>query len=347
MDPIRHILVPVDFSATSERAADYAVELAAATGAKLTLAQVIEPSPYLVPADVTDAIRSATKRELDRRAEELRPHARSVETILGEGKPWQEIGKLASQVGADLIVLGTHGRRGFARAILGSVAERVVRSAPVPVVTVPGHAFEDRADAGAKLAAALASEASGPVVLALSRGALPVAEPVARALDGTLDVWLTTPITFQGLTLGAMGEDEQPVADPLPGDRVTAEQRAQAVESARAALREELSAIRGARSPGEVWDRRVLLVAEGLASPAPVIAAARAVRAQKPREIVLAVPVATRAALEGAKPLVDRVVCLEQTVASRDENAWYRSGHAPSESTARGMLGGKAAEVLG
>jgi nucleotide-binding universal stress UspA family protein len=61
-----------------------------------------------------------------------------VEAILREGVPWEEITKVADEVDADIIVIGTHGRKGLARALLGSVAENVVRTATRPVLTIHG-----------------------------------------------------------------------------------------------------------------------------------------------------------------------------------------------------------------
>jgi nucleotide-binding universal stress UspA family protein len=69
-----------------------------------------------------------------------RAHRPGVEvaTALRHGTPWSEINALAKEMNADLVVMGTHGRRGVARALLGSVAEKVVRTAPCPVLTVHG-----------------------------------------------------------------------------------------------------------------------------------------------------------------------------------------------------------------
>jgi nucleotide-binding universal stress UspA family protein len=63
-----------------------------------------------------------------------------VSVVLRHGTPWTEIATVAREAKADLVVMGTHGRRGVARMLLGSVAERVVRTAPCPVLTVHGPA---------------------------------------------------------------------------------------------------------------------------------------------------------------------------------------------------------------
>jgi nucleotide-binding universal stress UspA family protein/predicted phosphoribosyltransferase len=335
----RLILVPVDFSATSDRACDHAAELARAFGARIVLLQVVEPPAYPLPKDMMDALREAASSELERRANELRAVLREVDTRLAEGKPWQEIERAAVDIGADLVILGTHGRRGLARAVLGSVAERVVRTSPVPVLTVPGDAFASRDAAAAALATALSVEGlTGAAFVALSRGALPIAAHVARALSGTVDLWLTKPVVVDGRTVGAVGEDGAPAVD----DGVSEE----AVSTAQLELREELAEVRGARAPGEVWNRPLVLVADRLEHPAAVVAAAKARRSEKPREIVLAVPIARADALRACEAHVDRAVCLERAYASKVEHGIYRDDGVPSAAEARQLLGGDAARVL-
>ena len=63
----------------------------------------------------------------------------TVDGVLREGVPWEEINAVADAIDADLVVIGTHGRRGLTRALLGSVAENVVRTAHRPIVTIRGH----------------------------------------------------------------------------------------------------------------------------------------------------------------------------------------------------------------
>jgi nucleotide-binding universal stress UspA family protein len=136
----RHILVPTDFGPAAERALDMAVELAAKLDARITLLHV-----WSVPAasyteglswPVTDIEREA-KAALDEALEKLkRRHARS-EAVLASGREWDAVLDAIGKRGVDLVVMGTHGRRGLARALLGSVAEKVVRLSPVPVLTVP------------------------------------------------------------------------------------------------------------------------------------------------------------------------------------------------------------------
>ncbi len=327
----RRILVPVDFSASSDRACDYAAELAAALGAELTLLQVIERPPYVLPREVDDALQAAVEAALDRRAAALRPYVVRVRTMTADGRPADEIAKTAETELPDLLVLGTHGRRGVLRAALGSVAERVVRLSSVPVLTVPGHAFVDRRNAASRLLPLVASAGlASAAFFALSRSALPLAAELAGTCEGTLDVWVTAPIEVDGRVVGCIGEDEKPVLDrALPAETIAA---------ARESLRREIERIRGTRGPGEVWNRTVVLVSDGLDHAAPVASAARALRSEQPSEIVLVTPIATRSALVSVAAEVDRCVCLERVVVGASPACRYRDDHVPSDAEARRFL---------
>jgi nucleotide-binding universal stress UspA family protein len=147
MNSIRQILVPVDFSEQSRAALDYAAGLARMSGASIDILHVWEipafepPGPIVAEASMTlwevsqrnaeQALlgfrEAASKRGIDIRA------SRAV-----AGDPWRSIVDAAKGGGYDLIVIGTHGRTGFSRALIGSVAERVVRHAHCPVLAVRG-----------------------------------------------------------------------------------------------------------------------------------------------------------------------------------------------------------------
>ncbi|MCG3117448.1 MAG: universal stress protein [Candidatus Manganitrophus sp. SA1] len=138
---VSRILVPTDFSECSSDALDYAMALAKPLNAELILAHVIEPFPYtavnaiafinyeerLIP-EVRSLLDELSKRPL---REKL-----SVETHLSTGTASREIIRLAEREEADLIVMGTHGRTGIDHLFTGSVAEKVVRLSPCPVLTV-------------------------------------------------------------------------------------------------------------------------------------------------------------------------------------------------------------------
>lgn len=139
---ITNILVPIDHSACSEQALDYAAELAAKLDAKLTLLSVIGIPTYGVPelgvgltATMMDGLVADNQRALDQLA---KTRSAVRETLVRVGDARDVILQTVDELPADLIVMGTHGRRGISRALLGSVAETVVRTSPVPVLTVRG-----------------------------------------------------------------------------------------------------------------------------------------------------------------------------------------------------------------
>ena len=146
------ILVPVDGSPTSDAGLDEAIRIARASGGALRLLHVIDnlPAPPMpgiegvAPIDVIDPDLEPGTAVLTRCAERASEEGVDAETVLIEGVGNCLVDCIGDQVrswGADLIVLGTHGRRGLGRVLLGSDAERVVRVASVPVLLVR-HAGE-------------------------------------------------------------------------------------------------------------------------------------------------------------------------------------------------------------
>jgi nucleotide-binding universal stress UspA family protein len=142
MNDIRKILVPTDFSECAAAAADAAVDLARRGDAELVLLHVIPPAALYytgpgfaeMPFDWRNAAESGAREGL---ANESRRLAwPKIHTVLREGIVHDVILEEARTRKVDLIVSGTHGRRGIAHALLGSVAERIVRLSPVPVLTV-------------------------------------------------------------------------------------------------------------------------------------------------------------------------------------------------------------------
>lgn len=124
--PVRAILLPTDFSDTSRTAARIARTYAATLSANVHLLHVAESGEQ------------ATTALLGAEAEGFGPRT-AVTTAVRFGDPAHAIVEYARSQGIDLIVMGTHGRTGVTRALLGGVTERVVRSAPCPVLTVPGE----------------------------------------------------------------------------------------------------------------------------------------------------------------------------------------------------------------
>jgi nucleotide-binding universal stress UspA family protein len=141
MTTFKHILVPTDFEAPSSRAIDVAIGLARAFDAKLTLLHVWEIPiyPYMEFMLNSEVITSVEQRAVKRLAEALEGLRKALpraESKLKTDMPWAGILDAIQETGADLVVMGTHGRRGVAHVVIGSVAEKVVRLSPVPVLTV-------------------------------------------------------------------------------------------------------------------------------------------------------------------------------------------------------------------
>lgn len=142
----KNILVPTDLSEHAEHALDYACELAAKLDATVHVVNVIGIPALGLPelgvaltSTVIDSVIADNQKALDALAARKCSGARIGQVVLKTGDARDVINQTALDVGADLIVMGTHGRRGVSRALLGSVAETVVRSAPCPVLTVRMH----------------------------------------------------------------------------------------------------------------------------------------------------------------------------------------------------------------
>jgi nucleotide-binding universal stress UspA family protein len=142
----KNILVPTDLSAHAEEAFAYACELATKLEATVHLVNVIGIPALGVPelgvavtSTMIDSIIADNQRALDALAARRPPGVKLGQILMKTGDARDMIDQAAKEVGADLIVMGTHGRRGFTRALLGSVAETVVRTAPCAVLTIRHH----------------------------------------------------------------------------------------------------------------------------------------------------------------------------------------------------------------
>lgn len=137
---IQTILIPVDFSETSSQALQTGKEFAKKLGGvKVVLLHVVEEIEYypgFVMPPIFEELQENARKELDNVAQELRAEGLLVDVEVGIGSPSQKIVQLAKSLPVDLIVMGTHGRTGVSHALLGSIAEKVVRKAHCPVMTV-------------------------------------------------------------------------------------------------------------------------------------------------------------------------------------------------------------------
>jgi nucleotide-binding universal stress UspA family protein len=144
MPQLKKILVPIDFSELSHRALAYACDLARDNSAALTLLHIYQlpqnlfPDGYLAfTASATEELLRYLERGLSDTQKDIGQRIRGpVSTKLVQGVPHVEIVREAEEGGFDLVVMGSHGRTGLRHALLGSVAERVVRRAPCPVLVV-------------------------------------------------------------------------------------------------------------------------------------------------------------------------------------------------------------------
>jgi nucleotide-binding universal stress UspA family protein len=146
MKPIQTIVVPTDFGTPAQSALAYAVELAEGLKAKVILLHVFElpfvgfPDGVLVAsAELAGRIVNASQKALDDAVAAYQGSKVPITALLKQGDAREIVLAVAEEVGADLIVMGTHGRRGVARALVGSVTESVVRISPIPVLTVHDH----------------------------------------------------------------------------------------------------------------------------------------------------------------------------------------------------------------
>lgn len=208
MIDVKRIVCPVDFSDFSRRALDHAIALARWYEARVTVLHVYSagvPPAVFAPGASTVAeplVLSAVDRDL--LLQELTVFAEAgrgevpVDVQLAQGTVWREIVSLAEAAPADLLLMGTHGRSGFERLLLGSVTEKILRVAPCPVLTVPPAApdavpiaaglfkrilcptdFSPAADAALTWATSLAQEADAELIV------LHVMEaPVVSELEG-------------------------------------------------------------------------------------------------------------------------------------------------------------------
>ncbi|MBI4685372.1 MAG: universal stress protein [Nitrospirae bacterium] len=149
---MKRILFPTDFSEGSDNALPYVVDISKHYGAKLYVLHVMHDIaqatgwyvPHISMDELYKDIEVNAKKEIEKYgAEELRG-LNDVERRITKGIPYDEIIKFAKENKIDLIVIGTHGRKGLDRVIFGSTAERVVREAPCPVMSVrlPGHSIK-------------------------------------------------------------------------------------------------------------------------------------------------------------------------------------------------------------
>jgi universal stress protein A len=151
---IKRILVPVDFSTDSLNALTYAGDFAKTFGAERLLLYVVEPIYYATPTDMyavnanvamlLDEQRHLGEQQFTRIAATLKKQGQRFRTVIKTGSASQVIVDTVNRERADLVIMATHGRTGLAHMFMGSVAEKVVRTASCPVLTVRGVGTKPR-----------------------------------------------------------------------------------------------------------------------------------------------------------------------------------------------------------
>ncbi len=353
--PLQHILIATDFGPASERAFDTAIDLAEKFGARLTVLNVLEPEiypypiggPAALPIDTLETQRTAAAKRLEADVAAAQKHVPGAQGVIRQGSAWPEIVAAANEGRADLVVVGSHGRRGLPHRLLGSVAERVVHMSRVPVLTVHGYWFEDRVQAGRELAAALEPwRAHMPTVVAISRGGIVVGAEVAHAMNAPFDLLLTGSLEVRGTTVGAVCEGG--MTHFSPGgvtEAVAAEDKTKLISKVRSRIQEDAVALRGDALPGDFWRRVVIVVSDAFVEPWRALVAADALAKMGPEAMVFAAPVATEEAFSALKARFPNVTALHMLRGGAEPSAAYRNFRTPSGRTLGKLLEGAAAPV--
>jgi len=156
MEPnIKKVLVPIDFSDYSKAALRYAINFAKMFKAEMILVYVVEPVIYppdfsmgqIAIPSINSEWDTKAKEELDKLAKNEIPDSIKVTNLIKTGKPFLEVIDTATELDADIIIIATHGHTGVEHILFGSTAEKVVRKAPCPVLTlrepIKGYMFRE------------------------------------------------------------------------------------------------------------------------------------------------------------------------------------------------------------
>ncbi len=189
--------------------------------------------------------------------------------------------------------------------------------------------YRDRAEAAARLAQALRQwQGAHPLVLAIPRGAVPMAKLVAEALGGDLDVVLIRKLPAPGSPEFAIGAVDETgwsyIADYAPQTGASPEYIARAKAAEMATMQRRRAQYTPVRPPLDPAGRVTIVVDDGLATGATMIAALHAVRARGPQRLICAVPVASSEAVEKVRPYCDEVVCLQAPTFFHAVGQFYR-----------------------
>jgi putative phosphoribosyl transferase len=209
----------------------------------------------------------------------------------------------------------------------------------------PSRAFKDRNEAGEQLAGRLADYAHQPdaLVLALPRGGVPVGAALARCLGIALDILIVRKLGLprhEEFAMGAIGSGGVRVLQPgVPGLMGVSAEQVEAVAARELAeLERRERAYRGGRAPLALEGRSAILVDDGIATGASMLAAIEVARRLRPRELLLAVPVAPPDTVATLAPLVERLVCLASPMRFRSVGEWYERFDQTSDREVQDLL---------
>lgn len=230
----RHILFATDFSAAADRALPFAVEIARRSLATIHAIHVVSPDVYsqFPPAEWAEfarekeIFRTRKKNQLESELQEL-PH----ELLFPHGDVWENLKEVIESRNVDLIVLGTHGRSGIAKALMGSVAEEILRQVPCPVLTVgPGVVSTSSHAAAAELNRILYATDFSPESLGAARYAISLAKDhhaelvllhtMQEGIEGQEDLALETLKSVVPLGAGLPSEPIYIVERGAPSDAI-------------------------------------------------------------------------------------------------------------------------------
>lgn len=217
---------------------------------------------------------------------------------------------------------------------------------------MPARRYRDRREAGRVLAAELTSYRGKPglLVLGLARGGVPVAWEVAAALGADLDVFLVRKLgvpRWPELAMGALASGGRVVMndDVVSNLHISEDQVRSVIDSETTELRRRELAYRGGRPEADLRGRTVMLVDDGIATGASMLAAVRAVRAAGARSVVVAVPVGPRTACRQLAAEADDVVCATMPVGFDAVGQVYADFHQVTDDEVRTLLATPAGDV--
>ena len=181
---LRRILFATDFSTASKLAMPFAAKLADRVGARLFVMNVQEPVNYALPPESWKGLDIAREQELETIVQDIhreRPGLLPPQILKGEGIVWSEVADAVKKNEIDLVVIGTHGRTGLGKFLLGSQAEEILRHSSVPVYIIGPNVGEPKSQLGYMRSIIFATD-FGPASLTASQYAVSMAEEFATRL---------------------------------------------------------------------------------------------------------------------------------------------------------------------